>query len=299
VKTRGIDVSHWQGTVDWPQVAESDAKFAIAKATEATSIDEQFKRNWQGIQDVGLYRGAYHFARPGTDPETQASFFASVVGPLGFRDLPPVLDLEQADAHDAAYVLDWAQRFVRKAEALFGRRLIVYTGQFWRGALGDPAPDDLFSQRPLWLAGYVPEASLKLPKTWSRWTFWQYADGTGSAAVKIPGLARCDQNWFDGDEAALDALCRPDAPPPPQPSAAANGAWPGVEFIWPRTPAVAGDAVKAWQMRMVALGFQVDLDGVYGPQSKAACAAFQRNHGLVADGVVGRATWNTIFAPAG
>jgi peptidoglycan hydrolase-like protein with peptidoglycan-binding domain len=48
---------------------------------------------------------------------------------------------------------------------------------------------------------------------------------------------------------------------------------------------------------MVALGFTVDVDGIYGPQSKTACVAFQRTHGLPADGIVGPATWAAVFAP--
>src|SRR3954466_14597630 len=101
---RGIDVSHYQGQVDWHSVARSDVKFALAKASESTKPDDQFARNWSQMQEVGLYRGAYHFGHPGSDPEAQASFFASVAGPLGFRDLPPVLDLEVADGHDAPTV---------------------------------------------------------------------------------------------------------------------------------------------------------------------------------------------------
>jgi lysozyme len=297
--TLGIDVSHWQGRVNWQTVAGSDAKFAIAKATEGTSSDDQFKDNWSGIQEAGLFRGAYHFARPGTDAETQAVHFASVVGPLGFRDLPPTLDLEQADGKAAAAILDWAKAFILKAEALFGRQLMVYTGQFWRGTLADPAEDDFFSKRALWLAGYVRQQSLKVPKTWAKnsWTFWQYSDGKLNGPAKIPGVAPCDQSWFKGEIADLDVLCQ--GQPSPQPPAADGGQdekWPGTFFIWPRTPAVSGSAVKAWQARMIQRQFPIDADGVYGPQSRNACLAFQRNQGLVRDGIVGQATWNATFA---
>jgi peptidoglycan hydrolase-like protein with peptidoglycan-binding domain len=116
---------------------------------------------------------------------------------------------------------------------------------------------------------------------------------------KVPGVGPCDQDWFEGEESDLDKLCSNDAPPPPQPSTPTGQAWPGVEFVWPRTPAVVGDAVQAWQKKMIDLGFDVDTDGVYGPQSKRVCQAFQRNHGLVPDGIVGRATWNAAFAANG
>jgi peptidoglycan hydrolase-like protein with peptidoglycan-binding domain len=54
--------------------------------------------------------------------------------------------------------------------------------------------------------------------------------------------------------------------------------------------------VKAFQARLVALGFNLDIDGVYGPQSKSACQAFQRDRGLTPDGIVGPRTWERCFA---
>jgi len=294
---RGIDVSHYQGQVDWHSVARSDVKFALAKASESTKPDDQFARNWSQMQEVGLYRGAYHFGHPGSDPEAQASFFASVAGPLGFRDLPPVLDLEVADGHDAPTVLAWARAFLQKAEQLFGRKMMIYTGAFWRANLGNPPPDPFFSERLLWLSGYVQASSLVIPRTWTKWTFWQYSEGTHNNPVSIPGVAPCDQNLFDGDDTALGQLCSTAASPvPPQPAPVTGGAWPGVEFVWPRTPPVQSDAAKAWQTQVRNLGDQLDADGVYGPQSKTACLVFQRNNGLGADGIVGRATWDAAFA---
>jgi peptidoglycan hydrolase-like protein with peptidoglycan-binding domain len=75
-----------------------------------------------------------------------------------------------------------------------------------------------------------------------------------------------------------------------------SAGWPGVYFVWPHTPPVSGDAVQAFQRRLLALGFTLDVDGIYGPQSKAACQAFQRDRGLTADGIVGPRTWERCFA---
>ena len=108
----GIDVSHYQGDVNWFAVAGGGVKFAFAKATEGnTWVDTRFTQNWSRIQEVGLVRGAYHFGRPGRDAETQAVHFASVVGPLGFNDLPPVLDIEEDDGQSAEHVLAWSRAF--------------------------------------------------------------------------------------------------------------------------------------------------------------------------------------------
>jgi lysozyme len=300
----GIDVSHYQGAVDWFAVARGNVSFAFAKATDGNSlVDPTFQQNWPKIQDAGLFRGAYHFARPANDPETQAALFASVVGPLGFRDLPPVLDLEESQGRGPAEVLAWAKAFINRAEQLFRRTVMVYTGGFWRFTLKNPN-DPFFAARPLWLAAYGPNPVV--PASWAKFTFWQYTEGKNNQPVAVPGVPPCDQDRFDGTEADLTALCTGGAAagaaptpavPAPSPEAGVDpGDWPGVFFVWPSTPAIASDSVKRWQLRMAELGYTVDADGVFGPQSKSACMAFQKDHGLSADGIVGRSTWNASFA---
>jgi lysozyme len=298
----GIDVSHYQKEVDWFSVARSGVKFAFAKATEGNLwVDTMFARNWAGIQQAGLVRGAYHFGRPGRDAETQAVHFGSIVGPLGFNDLPPVLDIEEADGQPAGAVIEWTRRFIIKAEAIFGRKLMIYTGAFWRSGLAN-TQDPFFAERALWLAAYVRNPSI--PGAWSNFAFWQYSEGQHNDPVAIVGVPPCDQNRFTGSEADLAALCTGAAPASDQavapavfaPNTGGPAAWPERFFAFPKVPAVAGADVKEWQIRVAALGFPVDTDGVYGPQSKAACIAFQKSHGLSADGIVGRATWDACFA---
>jgi lysozyme len=301
----GIDVSHYQGTVDWFAVARGNVSFAFAKATDGnTLVDPTFSQNWPKIQDAGLFRGAYHFARPSHDPEAQAALFASVVGPLGFRDLPPVLDLEESEGRNPADVLAWARAFVTRAEQLFRRTVMIYTGGFWRFALKNPN-DAFFAARPLWLASYGPNPVV--PASWTKFAFWQYTEGKNNQPVPVPGVAPCDQDRFNGSEAELGALCTggviaaPATPAPavgaPPPQAAVDpGDWPGVFFVWPNTPAIEGDSVKRWQERVLELGYTIEADGSYGPQSKSACIAFQKDRGLSADGIVGRSTWNATFA---
>jgi lysozyme len=91
---QGIDVSHYQGVVDWQQVAQNGMAFAFAKATEGiTYVDPQLAANWDGIRVAGLVRGAYHFFEPNDDAAQQAQHFLSTVQ-LQPGDLPPVLDVE-------------------------------------------------------------------------------------------------------------------------------------------------------------------------------------------------------------
>ena len=94
----GIDVSHWQGTINWNSVRAAGIEFAWIKATEGTSYkDPQFNRNYPNAHAAGVIRGAYHFARPGASSgAVQANFFASNGGAWSADNLtlPGVLDLE-------------------------------------------------------------------------------------------------------------------------------------------------------------------------------------------------------------
>ena len=101
---RGIDVSNWQGSIDWLQVAGDGYTFAFAKATEGTGFtDLTYAVNRAGTQGLGMRVGAYHFARPDGSGDAgvvasaiaQADHFVDVAQPRA-GDLPPVLDLEQA-----------------------------------------------------------------------------------------------------------------------------------------------------------------------------------------------------------
>jgi lysozyme len=73
---RGIDVSHYQGQIDWGAVEMSGIKFAFCKATEGIRItDHTFARNWDKLGKSGIYRGAYHFGHPENDAIEQAKHF--------------------------------------------------------------------------------------------------------------------------------------------------------------------------------------------------------------------------------
>ena len=151
----GIDVSIYQGSISWPAVASSGRRFAFIKATDGTTIvDPRFADNWPLAREAGLFRAPYHYGHPGRDPVTQAVHFYSQVGDLGPGDLGPALDLEQSDGQPVDAVLNWTMAFLQKAEELFGRQAIVYTGGFWKYQLGNPAPSPI-ATCPLWLAQYA------------------------------------------------------------------------------------------------------------------------------------------------
>lgn len=293
----GIDVSHHNGEINWHGVAASGARFAFAKATDGSDfVDSTFPTNWPAIRDAGLLRGAYHFGHPGTDPEVQAAHFASVVGPLTWGELPPVLDLEVDDGRSSDAIVDWTLAFVAKAEALFGCPLILYTGGLWR-RLGSPNVAKL-SSRMLWTARYGLQQPV-VPPPWKDWSFWQFTDGRSGSVKTISGISGpCDCDWYRGEMAELQALSdglSSGVGPTPLPPVEGGPAWAGRLFLWPSNPTVRGADVATWQARIAKCGFTVTVDGIYGPESKASCIAFQRHAGLNPDGIVGRDTWNATF----
>ncbi|KAF9550608.1 hypothetical protein CPC08DRAFT_322352 [Agrocybe pediades] len=95
---KGIDVSHWQGNINWGAVKSSGVSFAYIKATEGTTYkDPQFSSNYVGATNVGIIRGGYHFARPSeSSGAAQANFFLANGGDWSGdgRTLPGGLDLE-------------------------------------------------------------------------------------------------------------------------------------------------------------------------------------------------------------
>lgn len=215
----GIDVSHYQGTINWASVAGSGISFAMCKATEGTTYqDPTFEANFEGIQEAGLYRGAYHFARPASNATAQADFFVETVSATGnafnSRTMQLVLDLETDDGLGPSAVWSWVQTFVARIKVLTGRPCIIYTGYyFWNDNVGAPT-DNL--DCPLWIASYTSPDPVGTPTAWSEvgWAFWQYDDNgaatPGGAAASIPGISgNVDVDYFQngGVYPSMDSLC--------------------------------------------------------------------------------------------
>jgi GH25 family lysozyme M1 (1,4-beta-N-acetylmuramidase) len=211
-KLKGIDVSEYQPSINWKAVVSSGRTFAWVRATDGLRTrDPKFsKKRWAEMKESGIARGAYHVARPqtGRDPRDEVREYLSVVkraGGLHDGDLVPMLDVESyggAGKLSAKATLEWMRDFVHEMHAQIGRRPIIYTGSFWRDAMGNPA-DDLDCD--LWLAAYVTKPDKWVPTAWAHrgWAIWQHSE-TG----KVPGVkeALCDLNLLKGGSAGLERL---------------------------------------------------------------------------------------------
>lgn len=194
----GIDISKFQGQIDWPTARAAGVNFAFVKATEGGDrIDPQFAANRDAASAAGIPVGAYHFYYFCAPAAVQARWFIANV-PRQRGALPPVLDLEWNPRSpsctfrpDPAVVRAEARAFVAIIAAHYGQRPIIYTTpEFWRD-------NDLtqLAGEEFWLRATAEHPSGPYPA--ARWSFWQYS-GTGI----VPGVSgRTDLNAFAGSPA--------------------------------------------------------------------------------------------------
>lgn len=135
----GIDVSKYQGVVNWPAVQKAGVGFAFIRVSDGLdSPDEHFAENWTGARAAGLLRGAYQYFRPSEDAVAQAVLFLQAVQRLRPGDLPPVLDVETLDDLLAKEVLSQIQKWLSYIAKRTGRTPILYTNSSTWTALGTP-----------------------------------------------------------------------------------------------------------------------------------------------------------------
>ena len=210
---KGLDVSHWNGSVDWIQVVGGGYTFLFAKATEGTTLtDPTYAINRAGTNGIGMRFGAYHFARPGGSGDSgiaanaiaQADYFVGVAQPAA-GDLPPVLDLETKGTLAMAGLQKWTQAWLGEVYARTGVQGLIYASpSFWKTALGDTTSFAAAGNR-LWIAHWTKNAKPTVPASnWAGtgWTFWQWTD-----CSKIPGFVHCsDGDRMNGTNPATMAI---------------------------------------------------------------------------------------------
>ena len=189
----GIDISHYQGDIDWnklkmAKIGNSPVKFILIKSTEGSNqLDENFNDNFYQAREYGFIRGAYHFWSNKSTPRQQAYYFLKQVH-LEDGDLPPVLDVEHKpkDKSNEEFqrdVLTW----LNIVEDKYHVKPILYTYyKFKEAYLNTPVFDDY----PYWIAHYyVEKVAYKGP-----WKFWQHTD-----VGKLPGIkGYVDFNIYNG-----------------------------------------------------------------------------------------------------
>ncbi|MDG4864636.1 lysozyme [Streptomyces sp. T-3] len=202
VQTEGVDVSSHQGNVNWSGLWSSGVKWAYVKATEGTYYkNPYFAQQYNGSYNVGMIRGAYHFATPDTTSgATQADYFVNNGGGWS-RDgktLPGALDIEwnpygaQCYGKSQSAMVTWIRDFLNRYKARTGRDAVIYTAtSWWKTCTGNYS--GFGATNPLWVARYNTTPG-ELPAGWGFYTMWQY-----TSSGPIVG----DHNKFNG---ALDRV---------------------------------------------------------------------------------------------
>lgn len=198
----GIDISHYQGEIDWEQLKNAmiegcPVRFVIIKSTEGASrLDDHFRENFNQVRDYGFIRGVYHFWSNKSSAREQAYYFLDKVH-LTEGDLPPVLDIEHKPADKSVYdfqrdVLTW----LHIVEDKYHAKPIIYTYyKFKEKYLSAPVFDDY----PYWIAHYYVDKV----QYQGKWKFWQHTD-----AGKLPGIkGYVDFNIYNGSFYDLRKLC--------------------------------------------------------------------------------------------
>ena len=181
---RGVDVSEYQGDIDWSVLATRDIDFAFIKATEGSSYtDEHFSENWENASKTDLRIGAYHFFSLESSGKSQTEHFCDTVQSVP-NMLPPVVDVEPYGTYkditekDVSELTDW----LTVTEEYYGIKPIIYTTSKWY----NKQIKDSFPDYDIWIRSVYSK-----PNKDVNWTFWQYSN-------------RMHLDGYDGEEKYID-----------------------------------------------------------------------------------------------
>ena len=252
---RGIDVSVYQGVIDWNAAAAGGVRFATMRLANGTTVDTRFVTNWHAAQAAGVMRGAYQFFNPHIDPVAQANVVIAQLAAEGFGpgDLPPEIDVEWPQSatnplpSPAAYA-NGIRAWMNAIRSHFGVEPIIYTGGFYWDSYVRSAE---WSANPMWHAEYpnyvgpndprntiysfdvnpLPRAGCPrgISDSFATWSFWQFAGDNGRAPGVTGGV---DVNVFNGTLDELNRIARvPVAMPEPPSSPVAGNVPPSVQAL--------------------------------------------------------------------
>jgi GH25 family lysozyme M1 (1,4-beta-N-acetylmuramidase) len=202
----GIDVSQWQGWIDFGRVRASGRQFVMIRATAGRlTTDSRYARNRAAAQAAGLAVGAYHFAHPDTkigsvklDATLEADHFLAVAR---YRHgmLAPVLDLESGSRLGTTRLQTWVRTWLSRVYSKLHIRAAIYTTKsFWNSYMGDTRWFADNGYRVLWIAHWGTASPATPAASWAgrSWTMWQYSD-----CGKVPGIEHCvDLDRFRGSD---------------------------------------------------------------------------------------------------
>ena len=172
---KGIDVSKWQGTIDWKKVGKTDVSFVMVRATYGLEADPEFVTNVNGAAKNGLDVGAYHFARfkDRASMRKEAAFFLKQLKKVKVT-YPVVLDLEVHNNLSKAALTKLATEFMDIIKDAGYKNVMIYT---YQNFYLDHLNLNSLKNYDIWAANY-----LEKPKSID-YVMWQH-----SCTGKVSGI---------------------------------------------------------------------------------------------------------------
>ena len=193
----GIDISEYQGIIDWVDVKDSyhNVEYVLMRSSMGVDgKDKFFERNWQYTKQLGFIRGAYHFYRPNEDADVQFKNFVQTVA-LEKGDLFPVLDVESPSRKGNEHLVAGVNRWLELAEKHFGVTPILYTYKdFYNERLSGKV-----KKYPIWIAAYTEGTNLSMIDH----VFHQYSDSERISGIRT----KVDANRFKDSTKTIQEYC--------------------------------------------------------------------------------------------
>ena len=169
---KGIDVSRYQGNIDWQRVArDKHADYVYIKVSEnASLIDPRYYDNVREARRANIPVGSYHFYSPSASPMVQLMNLKRAMPNLKHQDLVPMIDVEVRGRQNYKTFIEGLKQFLLAVEREYGVRPIIYTGtNFFNKYLAGRFDDYMFMVARY---GDEPPCLNGNPKL----VIWQYSD---------------------------------------------------------------------------------------------------------------------------
>lgn len=204
----GIDVSEWQGSIDYSLVKDNGIDIVYIRSSEGNNyIDPYFRDNYQNAKDNGLKVGFYHYLTATSISEalTQANFFVSVIKGTS-PDCRLAMDFESFEDLNITEINEISEVFLSEVERLSGKEVVIYSDAY---NAANTFSRELAIKYPVWVADYF--VSEPANGNWDTWIGFQYSD-----RGRISGISgNVDRDYFTeeillSDSSAISTDTTPD-----------------------------------------------------------------------------------------
>ena len=185
----GIDVSEWQGSIDFSKVKSAGIDVVYIRSSEGNNyIDPDFKINYENAKDNGLKVGFYHYltATSTSEAYSQAEFFVSVIKGTS-PDCRLAMDFESFGNLSISEINEISEIFLSEVERLSGKEVVIYSDAY---NAAYTFSKDLASKYPIWVADYF--VSEPGNGNWDTWIGFQYTDRGNVSGIS----GNVDRDYF-------------------------------------------------------------------------------------------------------